>query len=39
LQRQYHRLGENEWNKISLYLGHLQSKLVFQQKGIFVFKI
>jgi hypothetical protein len=39
LQRQYHRLGQNEWNKITLYLRHLQSKLVFQQKGIFVFKL
>lgn len=39
LQRQYHRLGEIEWNKITLFLRHLQSKLVFQHKGIFVFKL
>ena len=39
LQRQYHRLDESEWYKITLYLRHLQSKMVFQQKGIFVFKI
>jgi hypothetical protein len=39
LQRQYHRLDEYQWNKITLYLRHLQSKLVFQQKGIFVFKL
>jgi hypothetical protein len=39
LQRHYHRLDENEWNKISLYWLHMQSKVVFQQKGISVFKL
>jgi len=39
LQRQYHRLDESEWYKITLYLRDLQSRMVFQQKGIFVFKI
>jgi hypothetical protein len=39
LQRQYRQLDENEWNKISLYLQYLQSKVVFQHKGISVFKL
>jgi hypothetical protein len=39
LQREYHRLDENQWRKMALYLRHLQSKMVFQQKGIFVFKV
>jgi hypothetical protein len=39
LQRQYRRLDENQWNKMTLYLRHLQAKMVFQQKGIFVFKL
>jgi hypothetical protein len=39
LQRQYQRLDKYEWNKITFYLRHLQSKMVFQQKGIFVFKL
>jgi hypothetical protein len=39
LQRHYHRLDESEWYKITLYLRHLQSKMVFQQKEIFVFKL
>ena len=39
LQHRYHRLDEKEWDKITLYLRHLQSKMVFQQKGIFVFKL
>jgi hypothetical protein len=39
LQHRYHRLDESEWDKITLYLRHLQSKMVFQQKGIFVFKL
>jgi len=39
LQRQYHRLDESQWYKITLYLKDLQSKLVFQQKGIFVYKL
>jgi hypothetical protein len=39
LQREYHRLDENQWRKMALYLRLLQSKIVFQQKGIFVFKV
>jgi hypothetical protein len=39
LQRQYHRLDENQWKKLTLYLRHLQSRMVFRQKGIFVFKL
>jgi len=39
LQREYHRLDENQWRKMAVYLSHLQAKTVFQQKGIFVFKV
>lgn len=39
LHREYHRLDENQWRKMALYLRHLQAKIVFQQKGIFVFKV
>jgi hypothetical protein len=39
LQREYHRLDEKQWRKMALYLRLLQSKIVFQQKGIFVFKV
>ncbi|NIM14057.1 MAG: hypothetical protein GTO45_18600 [Candidatus Aminicenantes bacterium] len=39
LQGQYHRLDESEWRKWASYLKHLQSKVVFHQKGVFVFKL
>lgn len=39
LQHHYHRLDEYQWNKITWYLRDLQSKMVFQQKRIFVFKL
>lgn len=39
LQREYHRLDENQWRKMVFYLRLLQSKIVFQQKGIFVFNV
>jgi hypothetical protein len=39
LYHQYKRLDEYQWNQITWYLRHLNSKIVFQQKGIFVFKL
>jgi hypothetical protein len=39
LQGQYRRLDESEWNKWMSYLRYLQSKVVFHQKGVFVFKL
>jgi hypothetical protein len=39
LQREYHRLDENQWKQMALYLRHFQPGIVFQKKGLFVFKV
>ena len=39
LQRQYRVLDGREWEKMALFLGDLQSLMVFRQNGIFVFKL
>lgn len=39
LQKSYHRLDGAAWQKMAVYLKHLQSRIVFQKGGVFVFKI
>lgn len=39
LQKGYHRLDRVEWKKMAVYLKDMQSRIVFQKGGLFVFKI
>jgi hypothetical protein len=39
LQKEYRRLNEQDWKRLAVLLKDLQSKIVFQQDGVFVFKI